>query len=166
MRFPKSNYARYAVGSPGWTGAIGGLLSFAVGAFYIPAVVWPITVFASGLVIYAMGIYVIALTAERRQAMRRGLPEPGTAGTMSFAEFTVFLSIALIFGIAALALTVYGIVNEVGGNRGEGGAGLGLGASAWFIAVFMGLFGSPVLIMWWHRQGPEEPDTPAQGSST
>jgi hypothetical protein len=142
------------------------LLSFAVGAFYIPAVVWPITVFASGLVIYAMGIYVIALTAERRQAMRRGLPEPGTAGTMSFAEFTVFLSIALIFGIAALALTVYGIVNEVGGNRGEGGAGLGLGASAWFIAVFMGLFGSPVLIMWWHRQGPEEPDTPAQGSST
>jgi hypothetical protein len=138
-------YARHLWVS-GWYRAIVGLLLFAVAAYSVPAVAWVATAFASGLVIYALGAYVIALTVERRRAMRRGLPEPGTAGTISLAESAVFLSIAVPFAVAALGLTVYGIANEVGGNRGDGGAALGLGAVAWFIAIFMGLFGSPLLI--------------------
>jgi hypothetical protein len=98
-----------------------------------------------------MVAYVIALEVERRRAARLGEPEPGTAGTVSFAEFAVFLAIALPFAVGALALTVYGIANEIGGNRGEGTAGLGLGAAAWFIALFMGLFASPLLVARWRR---------------
>lgn len=83
--------------------------------------------------------------------MRLGLPEPGTGGTISFAESAVFLAIALLFAAAALALTVYGVANELGGNQREGGAALGLGAAAWFIAIFMGLFASPLLLSGWRH---------------
>jgi hypothetical protein len=145
MRFPKSRYARDSGGTLGWLGAIAGLILYAVTAFAVPTVAWVFTVFATGVVAYGVGIYVIALTTERRRAIRRGLPEPGTEGSISIAEFAVFLSIALPFAVAALALTVYGIANEAGGNRGEGGAALGLGAVAWFIAIFMGLYGSPLV---------------------
>ncbi|HEV2035122.1 MAG TPA: hypothetical protein VGU71_13150 [Candidatus Dormibacteraeota bacterium] len=145
MRFPKSMYARYSW-FPSRYRAIAGLLLFAAAAYWEPMVAWVATVFASGLVIYAMGAYVIALTYERRRAMRRGLPEPGTAGTISFAESAVFLSIAVLCAIVALALTVCGIANEIGGNRGEGGGALVVGAMAWFLAIVMGLVGSPLLL--------------------
>jgi hypothetical protein len=151
MRFPKSMYAGLLGGSSGWVGAIAGLLIFAFTAYSIPTVAWVATVFASGLVIYGLGAYVVALTYERRRAIRLGLPEPGTSGTISFAESAVFLAIALPFALAALVLTVYGIANELGGNGSEGGAALGLGAGAWFIAIFMGLFASPLLLSGWPR---------------
>ena len=61
--------------------------------------------------IYGLGAYVIALTYERRLAMRLGLPEPGTDGTTSFADSAVCLAIAVPFAVAALALTVYGVAN-------------------------------------------------------
>ena len=147
MHFPRSNYYRAELGSPPWLGAIGGLVVFAVTAYSAPMVAWVITLFTTGLVIFAMGVYVVALNFERRRAMRLELPEPGTEGTRSFAEFAVFLAIAVPFALTALALTVYGIANEIGGNRGEGTAGLGLGAFAWFIAFFMVLFGSPLLAL-------------------
>jgi hypothetical protein len=166
MRFPKSMYGRMLGPAPGWPGAIGLLISFAVAAFFVPTAAWFAMLFASALAVYVMAAYVIALGVERKRAARQGLPEPGTAGTMSFAESAVFLAIAVPVAVAALVLTVYGIVNEIGGNRSEGGAGLGLGVGAWFFAVFMGLFGSPLLVMWWHRHDPDELDTPAQGSST
>jgi hypothetical protein len=148
MRFPKSMYARYSGNSSGWLGAIAGLILFALTAFSVPTVAWVFTLFASGLVLYAVGVYVIALTMERRRAIQSGLPEPGTEGTISYAEFAVFLSIAVPFAATALALTVFGIGSVVGGNRGDGGAALALGAFAWFIAIFMGLFGSPMLARW------------------
>jgi hypothetical protein len=97
-------------------------------------------------VIYGVGVYVVALTVERRRAKRLGLPEPGTDGSVSFAETAVFLAIALPFAVAGLVLMVYGIANEVGGNRGEGLAALGLGGTALFLAIVMGLFGSPLLL--------------------
>jgi hypothetical protein len=139
-------YAGLSGRSAGWSGAISGLLSIAIAAFFVPTVVWGVNWFASGLVIYVLGAYVVALTVERRRAMRLGLPEPGTSGTPSFAESAVFLAIAVPFAVAALVLIVYGIANEVGGSRGEGGAALGLGAGALFIALFMGLFASPLLL--------------------
>lgn len=148
MRFPRSIYARYSGNSPGWLGAIAGLILFAWTAFSVPTVAWVFTLFASGLVVYAMAVYVIALTIERRRAMQSGLPEPGTEGTISFAEFAVFLAIAVPFAATALALTVFGIGSVIGGNRDDGGAALGLGAVAWFVAIFMGLFGSPMLARW------------------
>jgi hypothetical protein len=146
MRFPKSMYTGLSRGSPGWLGAISGLLTVAVTAYLVPTVAWGVNIIASVLVTYGLVAYVIALTVERRRAMRLGLPEPGTAGTNSFAEFAVFLAIAVAFAVAALALTVYGIANEIGGNRGEGGSGLLLGAIAWFLAIGMGLFASPLLL--------------------
>jgi hypothetical protein len=94
-----------------------------------------------------VGVNVVALNFERRRATRLELPEPGTEGTRSFAEFAVFLAIAVPFALTALALTVYGIANEIGGNRGEGDAGLALGACAGFLAFVMGLFGSPLLAL-------------------
>jgi hypothetical protein len=151
LRFPRSMYARTSTGSTTWPGVIAALISLGVAAFFVPMVVWVLTLFTTGFVIYGMGAYVIALKVERRRAARRGAPEPGTAGTISVAEFAVFLAIALLFAATALALTVYGIANEIGGNRGEGIAGLGLGAAAWFIAFFMGLFASPLLVLRWRR---------------
>jgi hypothetical protein len=148
MRFPKSIYAGDSGSAPGCLGAIAGLILYGVTAFAVPTVAWVFTLFATGLVVYAIAVYVIALTAERRRAIQRGLPEPGTEGTTSVAEFAVFLSIAAPFAAAALALTVYGIAAEVDGDRGGGGAALGLGAFAWFIAIFMGLYGSPLVARW------------------
>jgi hypothetical protein len=129
---------------------LAGLVIFAGFAFSAPNVAWVVTVFASGLVAYVLGAYAVALTVERRRATRLGLPEPGTGGTISFAESAVFLAIAVPFTVAALVLTVYGIANEFG-NGGEGGAALGLGAVAWFIAIVMGLFASPLLLVRWRR---------------
>ena len=146
MRFPKSMYVRSRFPS-GRSALIWGLLAFAVTAYEDPTVAWVAAVFGSGLVIYVLAAFVVALTVERRRATRLGLPEPGTGGTTSFAETAVFLAIALPFAAAALVLTVYGIANELGGNRGEGGAALGLGAAAWFIAIFMGLFAIPLLLI-------------------
>jgi hypothetical protein len=146
MRFPKSMYAGLWRRPPGWTGTISGLVTFAVTAFFVPTAAWGFNWVASGLVIYGLGAYVVALTVERRRATRLGLPEPGTGGTTSFAESAVFLAIAALFAVTALMTIVYGIANEVGGNRGEGGAALGLGAAALFIAIFMGLFASPLLL--------------------
>jgi hypothetical protein len=151
MRFPRSMYARNSFGLSGWYRSIVGLLLFAATAYTVPMVAWVFTLFTSGLVIYGIGTYVIALVAERRRAMRLGLPEPGTAGTISFAESAVFLSIAVPFAVAALALTVFGVAYEIGGNRGEGGAALALGAMAWFITIVMGLFASPILLARWRR---------------
>jgi hypothetical protein len=145
-RFPKSMYGAMLGPAPGWSGAIGLLISFAVAAFFVPTVAWFAILFASVLVVYVMGAYLIALSVERRRAARQGLPEPGTADTISFAESAVFLAIAVPFAVGALALTVYGIANEAGGNRSEGVAGLALGAAAWFIAIVMGLFASPLLL--------------------
>jgi len=148
MHFPKSMYARDSGAALGWLRAIVGLILYAVTAFAVPTVAWALTLFATGVVAYAIAVYVVALTTERRRAIQRGLPEPGTEGSLSVAEFAVFLSISVPFAVAALALTVYGIANEAGGNRGEGGAALGLGAVAWFIAIFMGLYGSPLVARW------------------
>ncbi len=150
MRFPKSMYVRTRFPS-GRSAPISGLLIFAVTAYFVPSVAWAATIFGSGVVIYGLGAYVVALTIERRRAMRLGLPEPGTDGTISFAECAVFLAIALPLAVGALGLTVYGVANELGGNRGEGLAGLGLGAMAWFIAIVMGLFASPLLLLRWRR---------------
>ena len=147
MHFPKTNYPRAGAGSSPWLGAIGGLGVFAWTAYSAPMVAWVITLFTTGLVIFAMGLYVVALNFERRRATRLELPEPGTEGSRSFAEFAVFLAFAVLFGITALGLTVYGIANEIGGNRGEGTAGLGLGAFAWLITVCMVFFGSPLLAL-------------------
>jgi hypothetical protein len=147
MHFPRSNYAKAGAGSSPWLGAIAGSLVFAWTAYSAPMVAWVFTLFTTGLVIFAMGVNVVALNFERRRATRLELPEPGTEGTRSFAEFAVFLAIAVPFALTALALTVYGIANEIGGNRGEGGAGLALGACAGFIAFVMGLFGSPLLAL-------------------
>jgi hypothetical protein len=146
MRFPKSMYTRTRFPS-GRSAPILGLLSFAVTAYFAPTVAWAATTFGSGLVIYGLGAYVIALTVERRRAKRLGLPEPGTDGSISFAESAVFLSIALLFAVAALVLIVYGIANELAGNRGEGLAGFGLAGVALFLAIVMGLFGSPLLLI-------------------
>jgi hypothetical protein len=146
MRFPKSMYTRTRFPS-GRSAPILGLLIFAVTAYLVPTVAWAATTFGSGLVIYVLGAYVVALTVERRRAMRLGLPEPGTNGIVSFAECAVFLAIALPFAVGALGLTVYGIANELGGNRGVGLAALGLGGMAWFIAIVMGLFASPLLLV-------------------
>jgi hypothetical protein len=55
------------------------------------------------------------------------------------------LAIAFPFAAVALFLIGYGIWNETSGNRGEGLAGLGLGALASFIAIAIGLFGFGVL---------------------
>jgi hypothetical protein len=60
---------------------------------------------------------------------------------MSGAEGVVLLAVAVLFGAAATLFTIYGITNQLGGNRGEGVAGLVLGAIAWVIALVTGLFG-------------------------
>ncbi len=150
MRFPKSMYQFMYQGDPlrssGWFRTIAGSLVFAVTAYQVPTVAWVATIFGSGMVIYTVGVYVVALTVERRRAQRLGLPEPGTDGSTSFAETAVFFAIALPFAVAGLVLMVYGIANELGGNRGEGLAALGLGAVASFLAIGMGLFGSPLLL--------------------
>ena len=146
MRFPKSMYGRIVGPAPGWSGAIGLLISFAVAAFFVPTVAWFAIVFATILAAYVMGAYVIALSVERRRAARLGLPEPGTGATISFAESAVFLAVAAPVAVGALALTVYGVANEAGGNRAEGVAGLALGAAAWFFAIVMGALASPLLL--------------------
>jgi hypothetical protein len=150
MRFPRSlfrsGYESMPVAGRVLSGLVG-LAIFAGTAFTYPTVAWVFTVFASGLVIYVLAAYAVALTVERRRARRLGLPEPGTDATVSFAESAVFLAIALPFAVAALVLTVYGTANEFGGNGGEGGAALGLGAVAWFLAIVMGLYASPLLLV-------------------
>ena|ERR1700687_3934909 len=151
MRFPKSMYQFMYQSDPlrssGWFTSSFGLLTFAVIAYLVPTVAWVAVVFGSGVVIYGLGVYVVALTVERRRAKGLDLPEPGTDGTVSYAESAVFLAFALLLVGAALALAVYGIANELGGNRGEGGAALGFGAGALFIAIVMGLFASPLLLV-------------------
>jgi hypothetical protein len=151
MRFPKSMYSFMYEGHPlrssAWFTSISGLLMYAVAAYVVPTVAWVAAIFGSGVVIYGVGVYVVALMVERRRAKRLGFPEPGTDGTSSFAESAVFLAFALSFAVAALASAVYGIANELAGNRGEGGAALGLGAAALFIAIVMGLFASPLLLI-------------------
>ena len=149
MRFPKSRFAGDSAGAGGAYAVIPGLLLFAATAFSFPTVAWVFTLFASGLVIYVLGAYAVALTVERGRAIRLGLPEPGTAGSTSFAESAVFLAVALPFALAALILTIYGVANELGANRAEGVAALGLGAAAWFIAIVMAVFASPLLGARW-----------------
>lgn len=146
MRFPKSlltSVGDTPVGAQVIAGVVG-LGIYAAYSFSNPNVALVANVFVSGLVLYVLAAYVIALTVERRRAKRLGLPEPGTGGTVSIAESAVFLAIALPFAVAALLMTVDGIANEVGGNGREGLAALGLGAMAWFIAIVMGLFGLPL----------------------
>jgi hypothetical protein len=151
MRFPKSMYQFMYQADPlrslGWYTRIPALLTFAVAAYLVPTVTGVATMFGSGLVIYGLGVYVVALRVERRRAKRLGLPEPGIDGSTSFAESAVFLAIALLFAVAALGLIVYGIANELGGNRGEGLAAFGFGGMASFLAIVMGLFGSPLLLI-------------------
>jgi hypothetical protein len=146
MRFPRSLGGPWLASVPAVIKIPVGLLAFASLAYSAPNVVWPFTLFTTGLVVYAMGVNVIALVVERRRAQRRGLPEPGTDGTLSLAESVVFLAIALPFAVAAVGLTVYGVVNELGGNGREGGAGLALGAMALFMAIVMGLGALPIVI--------------------
>ena len=167
-RFPKSMYAGI-LGNPArssaWFVVIPGLITFGFAAYTVPDVAWGIALLASGLVTYGLAVYVVALSVERRRAIRLGLPEPGTAGTVSLAEFAAFLAFALAFAAAALGLTVDGIAHEFGGNRGDGVAELGVAAGAWLITFFMGLFASPLLILRGRRQVVDEPDAPAHGSS-
>jgi len=137
--------------SSGWYSSITGLIAFAVAAYLVPTVAWVAAIFGSGVVIYGVGVYVVALTVERRRAERLGLPEPGTGGTTSVAESIVFLAIAAPFGLAALGLTVYGVANLFGGHQGEGGAALGLGGMAWFMTIATGLFAGPALLARWRR---------------
>jgi hypothetical protein len=151
MRFPKAMYARGFSGSVTTLRTIAGLILFAVAAVSAPTVALVFTMFATGLVAYGMGAYLIALKVERRRATRLGAPEPGTAGIFSVAESAVFLAMAVPCAVTALALTVYGIASELGGNRGEGAAGLGLGAAAWLMTFFMALFASPLLLLRWRR---------------
>ena len=166
MRFPKSVYAPTSGRSPGWPGIIAGLILFAITAYSIPPnVTFWFDVFASGVVTYWLGAYVVALAVERRRAIRLSQPEPGTEGVSSVAEFAAFLAFALLFGATGVALLVYGIANEIAGSGGEGAAGLGLGGCCLFIGFFMGLFGSPLLVVRRRRQFLDEPDLPAQGSS-
>ena len=143
MRFPKSMYARNLAGPSRWVGSIAGFVLFAATAFSAPTVAWVFTLFTTGFVIYGTGAYVMALRVERRRATRLGAPEPGTAGTISFAENAVFLAIAVPCALTALALTVYGIANEIGGNRGEGGAGAGAGSRGLVHNLFHGAFRQP-----------------------
>jgi FtsH-binding integral membrane protein len=153
MHFPQSVYPRLQ-SPPSWPAVVAGLLVFALTAYSVPTVAWVGTVFASCMVIYAMSVYVIVLRAERHRAARLGLPEPGTGGTTSFAESAVSLAISVLFAVAALALTVYGVANEIGGHRGEGGAALIFGAIALFITIVMGLFASPLLLLRLRRRSP------------
>lgn len=141
MRFPKSLVPGSVAWIPAQIRVPVGLPIFAYVAYGAPQVAWPFLVFASGLVVFALGAYFVALRVERRRAERLGLPEPGTSGSLSLAEFRVFLAIALLCAAVALCLTGYGIANEVSGNYSEGGAGLALGAMAWFLAIVMGSFG-------------------------
>lgn len=145
MRFPKSLFARDAPLATRLMGSLVGLILYGYYSFTSPNVVMVFDIFLSGLIPYVLGAYAISLTVERRRARRLGLPEPGTGGTLSMAEGPVFLAIALPFAAVAVFLTVYGIANEISGNSGEGIAGLGLGAAAWFIAIFMGGWGFGVL---------------------
>lgn len=133
--------------SSAWYTSVSGLLMFAVAAYVVPMVAWVAVIFGSGVVIYGLAVYVVALTVERRRAKRLGFPEPGTDGSSSFAESAVFLAFAVLFVVAALVAAAYGIANELAGNRGEGGAALVLGGAALFIAVVMGLFASPLLLI-------------------
>jgi hypothetical protein len=147
VRFPKSLFTRGA-GVPLATqviGALAGVVIWAYYAFTTPNVVLVVDIFLSGFIPYVLAAYAVSVTLERRRARQLGLPEPGTGGTLSFAEGPVFLAIAFPFAAVALFLIGYGIWNETSGNRGEGLAGLGLGAVASFIAIAMGLFGFGVL---------------------
>jgi hypothetical protein len=143
MRFPKSMF----ISNPApplatrVIGALVGLGLFVYYAFSAPSVALAGDVIASAIIPYVLVAYAVALTIERRRAKRLGLPEPGTSGTMSGAEGVVLLAVAVLFGAAAALFTIYGITNQLGGNRGEGVAGLVLGAIAWVIALVTGLFG-------------------------
>jgi hypothetical protein len=88
MRFPKSMYAGLWGRSPGWSGAISGLLTFAIAAFFVPTVAWVVAWFTSGLVIYVLGAYVVALTVERRRAARRLGLERGRCSSPSSWVFS------------------------------------------------------------------------------
>jgi hypothetical protein len=147
MRFPKSLFRR-RVGVPLATqviGALAGVVVWGYYAFTTPNVVLVVDIFLSGFIPYVLAAYAVSVALERRRARQFDLPEPGTGGTLSFAEGPVLLAIALPFAAVALFLIGYGIWNETWGNRGEGLAGLELGAVAWFIAIAMGLFGFGVL---------------------
>jgi hypothetical protein len=126
-------------------GALAGVVVWGYYAFTTPNIVLVVDIFLSGFIPYVLTAYAASVTLERRRARQLGLPEPGTGGTLSFAEGPVFLAIALPFAAVALFLIGYGIWNETSGNRGEGLAGLELGAVASFIAIAMGLFGFGVL---------------------
>ena len=127
-------------------GAFIGFAIWAIIAFYAPGHALVFNLIASVLIPYGLVAFAVALTVERRRAKRLGLAEPGTDGTVSVAQSVVFLAIAAPFAVAALFLTVYGVANEFGGNSKEGLAGLGLGACAWFMAIWMTLFGLPMLL--------------------
>ena len=146
MRFPTT---RPGVHASKATKVIGVLIGFSIWgtiAFYAPGHALVFDLIMSGFIPYVLVAFGVALTVERRRAKRLGLPEPGTDGTVSVAQSVVFLAIAAPFAVAALFLTVYGVANEFEGNSKEGLAGLGLGACAWFIAIWMTLFGLPMLL--------------------
>ncbi len=145
MRFPKSLFAPDVPLATRVMGSLVGLVFYGYYAFTSANVVVIFDIFMSGLIPYVLAVYAISVTIERRRAQRLGLPEPGTGGTLSMAEGPVFFAVALPFAAVAVFLTVYGMANEISGNSGEGIAGLGLGAVAWFIAIGMGLFGFGVL---------------------
>jgi hypothetical protein len=153
MRFPKSLFTSVAA-TPMATRVITGLVGLGFFASYAvanPSVALVADLFASGLIPYVLAAYAVALTVERRRAKRLGLPEPGTEGTISFAESAACLAIAVPFAVAALLFTAYGIVNELGGNGSEGLAGLGLAAITWFMAIAMSRLASPLLLARWRR---------------
>jgi len=149
MRFPPSRFNPDAA-APIATRVIGSLVGLAIFGYYAfaaPNVIVVVDVFLSGFITYVLLAYAVALTVERRRAKRFALPEPGTGGTASIAESAAFLAIALLLAVAALLLTIYGAANELGGNGREGLAGLGLGAFAWVIAMVMGIYGLPSLLL-------------------
>jgi hypothetical protein len=143
MRFPPSMFApEKAV--PLASQVIGGLVGvglFGYYAFTNPGVALAGDLVVSATVLYVLIVYAVALMVERRRAKQVGLPEPGTSGTSSSAECVVLLAFAVLLALAATLLTIYGIDNQLGGNGGEGVAGLILGAMAWVIAIVLGLFG-------------------------
>jgi hypothetical protein len=149
MRSPKSLFTSHPLASPGSRAVVAlvGLGFFASYAFANPSVALVADVFLSGLIAYVLAAYAVALTVERGRAKRLGLPEPGTGGTVSAAESAGFLAVALPLAVAGLGMTAYGMVNELVGNGSEGLAGLGLGAFALVLAIVMGIFASPLLLV-------------------
>jgi hypothetical protein len=139
MRIPASGGVQYSLAFKViWV--MVGFGFWGIACFYRPdvALVW--NLIATAFIPYMFGTWAVALAAERRRAKRLGLPEPGTDGTGSIGQTVVYWAIGLLFGLAALVLTAFGVANQLAGNSYAMRV-LGLGGAAWFVAIWIGLLG-------------------------